>query len=209
MATYDRKAAVAYAQKWCESANPAFPSPGKFGNTDCTNFVSQCLYEGGWQLVDGWVGNRSDNSRWWFGGSFGTTTSYSWGAAENLRQFCKLSKRTSIARGVLDVQPGDILFFVEQGNMAGHVAMVTATATNDVIICQHSSPQNRDRKISEWLEGKLKPEKLSPGKSLDEIMQQAIARGKLHVTIEAHLVNDMISNPPPVPQPGPGPKPPG
>ncbi len=42
--TYDRRAAVAYADEWALSANPGFwASP----DNDCANFVSQCLAAGG------------------------------------------------------------------------------------------------------------------------------------------------------------------
>ena len=43
MATYNREAAVAYAQKWWNSHNPKFP----VFDVDCTNFISQCLFAGG------------------------------------------------------------------------------------------------------------------------------------------------------------------
>src|SRR4029079_15512066 len=41
---YDRLKAVQYARKWARGTNPQY---GRMAN-DCTNFVSQVLYEGGW-----------------------------------------------------------------------------------------------------------------------------------------------------------------
>ena len=42
--TYDRRAAVAYADRWALSANPAYWSSP---DSDCASFVSQCLAAGG------------------------------------------------------------------------------------------------------------------------------------------------------------------
>lgn len=61
MVPYDRAAAVAYAHKWAYGRNPAFFDYEEIGG-DCTNFASQCLYEGtgimnytptfGWYYID-------------------------------------------------------------------------------------------------------------------------------------------------------------
>ena len=58
---YDRAAAVLYAHKWAFGRNPAFYNFDQIGG-DCTNFASQCLYEGtgimnftpdfGWYYID-------------------------------------------------------------------------------------------------------------------------------------------------------------
>ena len=42
---YNRDAAVAYAEKWALSRNPAFYNFSGIGG-DCTNFASQCIYAG-------------------------------------------------------------------------------------------------------------------------------------------------------------------
>lgn len=61
MVPYDRSAAIAYAHKWAYGRNPAYYDYEKIGG-DCTNFASQCLYEGvgimnftptyGWYYID-------------------------------------------------------------------------------------------------------------------------------------------------------------
>ena len=58
---YDRAAAIAYAHKWAYGRNPAYFDYQGIGG-DCTNFASQCLYEGvgvmnytptyGWYYID-------------------------------------------------------------------------------------------------------------------------------------------------------------
>jgi hypothetical protein len=42
---YDRAKALAYAEKWALSCNPAYYSFSGLGG-DCTNFISQCIYAG-------------------------------------------------------------------------------------------------------------------------------------------------------------------
>lgn len=42
---YDRSAAIHYAHRWAYSRNPAYYDFEEIGG-DCTNFASQCLYEG-------------------------------------------------------------------------------------------------------------------------------------------------------------------
>lgn len=61
MLPYDRAAAVAYAHKWAYGRNPAYYDYEQIGG-DCTNFASQCLYQGtgvmnftptyGWYYID-------------------------------------------------------------------------------------------------------------------------------------------------------------
>ena len=58
---YDRIAAILYAHKWAYGRNPAYYDFEEIGG-DCTNFASQCLYEGtgvmnftpdfGWYYID-------------------------------------------------------------------------------------------------------------------------------------------------------------
>jgi hypothetical protein len=51
---YDRTAAAAYALRHAIVYNPSWRDFGwaSGGGGDCTNFVSQCLYAGGWPMVD-------------------------------------------------------------------------------------------------------------------------------------------------------------
>ncbi len=51
--TYDPDAAVAYADKWWNSANPEYPNYVSRG-VDCANFVSQSIFAGGIPKSDTW-----------------------------------------------------------------------------------------------------------------------------------------------------------
>ena len=71
---YDRNAAVAYAHKWAYSRNPAYYNYDKLGG-DCTNFASQCLFEGArvmnFKPLYGWYYNSAnDKSPSWTGVRF-------------------------------------------------------------------------------------------------------------------------------------------
>jgi len=77
---YNRVAAVQYAQKWAKSFNPDYV---QFPN-DCTNFVSQALRAGGWEMVGADVTDTFSDSKWWYGLSSITQASHTWAGAANL-----------------------------------------------------------------------------------------------------------------------------
>lgn len=49
-----REAAIAYAEKWWNSRNPSYTD---YNDEDCTNFVSQCIYAGGYSTDNSWYPN--------------------------------------------------------------------------------------------------------------------------------------------------------
>lgn len=71
---YDRTKAVAYAEQWAYSRNPAYYSFNAIGG-DCTNFISQCIYAGSgvmnYSNTNGWYyRNVNDRSPSWTGVEF-------------------------------------------------------------------------------------------------------------------------------------------
>ncbi len=61
MATYNRDGAIRYAKKWCKDHNPNYVYyDGTNKNTDCANFVSQCMYEGGALQCGIWLTDASE-----------------------------------------------------------------------------------------------------------------------------------------------------
>jgi hypothetical protein len=72
--TYNRLKAIQYAEQWWNSYNPRYK---KFHN-DCTNFISQCLHQGGAPMR----GYPSRSKGWWMAGN---TWSYSWSVANSFR----------------------------------------------------------------------------------------------------------------------------
>lgn len=53
---YDRKSAINYAIKWSYDTNQDFYSY----SSDCTNFVSQCLYAGGYVMNSEWYSYKGE-----------------------------------------------------------------------------------------------------------------------------------------------------
>lgn len=143
---YDRVAAVDYAKAHALSYNPAF----KRFNNDCTNFVSQTLLAGGWQMA---LGVYTHNDVWWYscmlpGGNV-CRASYTWGAAFNFHEFLGTSpgQRTNMADHFGDVWPGDIIFADWDGptghhpdGRIDHVMVVTGRDTDgNLYISQHTN----------------------------------------------------------------------
>lgn len=106
--TYDRLAAVKYAEHWWNSYNPAYK---KF-EVDCTNYVSQCLRAGGAPMR----GIPDQSKGWWYQGS---EWSFSWAVAHSLRWY--LSGSTEGLQGkevesASDLHPGDVICYDFQGD---------------------------------------------------------------------------------------------
>lgn len=77
---YSGADAIAYADKWALGRNPAY----READSDCTNFVSQCLKAGGFPETDGWYYNwYYDYSDSWFGAdSLKNYLKYTYGATQ-------------------------------------------------------------------------------------------------------------------------------
>jgi hypothetical protein len=101
--SYDRHAAVQYAERWWNSYNPEFR---KF-DVDCTNYVSQCLYAGGAPM---W-GAPNREQGWWYGES---NWSFSWAVAHSLRWYLSGSEKGLQGKEVenaSDLILGDIICY--------------------------------------------------------------------------------------------------
>lgn len=145
--TYHRKLAVAYARKWAKSTNPRYI---RFGN-DCTNFVSQCLHEGGFPME----GARDYDQRWsekvwWYDpngvsgwlGMRSIMASYSWSGAD---MFAKRLEKMKLAikdpdHAKLDL--GDVIQLSDGAQMR-HTMIITgfdgAGAGRDPLVSYHTS----------------------------------------------------------------------
>ncbi|KKI91534.1 hypothetical protein WQ54_14155 [Bacillus sp. SA1-12] len=105
---YDRLAAVQYAERWWNSANPAY----KNFDVNCTNFISQCLHAGG-AMMRGYP-NRS--SGWWMQQN---NWSYSWTVANSMRSFflhSKVGLRAEVVDSAEQLMPGDVICYDFQGD---------------------------------------------------------------------------------------------
>lgn len=110
---YDRKAAVAYAEKWWNSHNPKFTY---FAENDCTNFISQCLYAGGIRMNV----TKIRASGWWYKGGH-ENWSFSWGIANKLKQYLSKNQSTLGPRAkevseAKQLELGDVICYDWQGD---------------------------------------------------------------------------------------------
>lgn len=137
MVPYDRSAAIAYAHKWAYGRNPAYYDYEEIGG-DCTNFASQCLYEGvgimnymptyGWYYIDA---NRKAPA--WSG----------------VQYFYNFMTREEISPGPVAVQtgingiiPGDFVQLQFQAEVFGHTPIVVEIGypptLDNILVAAHS-----------------------------------------------------------------------
>jgi len=103
-AGYDYNKMVAYANKYWKN----YSDDWRRYDNDCTNFISQAMWAGGWKATAGSIISRKDN-RLWFYGSTKIATSYTWAGAENWYWFAsKHSKRTRTMPRVWDLAYADV-----------------------------------------------------------------------------------------------------
>jgi hypothetical protein len=143
---FNRSAAVAYARKHALSPNSAY----HLYEVDCTNFVSQCMLQGGWTMITGWY--RSDRVWWYTGGLFGwRAASYTWAAAQNFADFLSASGRGSAASGPADLDLADVIQ-IRDASRVYHSMIVTGRSGSDLLLSYHTT--NRlDRPLSEIQRG--------------------------------------------------------
>lgn len=140
--SYDYSAMVTYARNWAYGRNPAYPSY----SDDCTSFVSQCMKAGGWATVGSYpLSSRSSNSNWWYG-KYASTSSYTWGGAENWYWFATGSGRTSLI-DMWSMGNGDVLQYDYDydGNIS-HTQI--CTSSSGPLMTQHGGDY-RDKPLSE------------------------------------------------------------
>jgi hypothetical protein len=133
--TYDYKAMAAYAEKYWNVYNTAYPDfNGHADGGDCTNFVSQSLKAGGWKHVPGYVYDYTK----WFGtadiqsDSFVGVNEWSW--------FAQNSKRTTPLANVYQLEVGDVLQMdFDRDGAKDHTMIVTAKSNGIPYVTYHSN----------------------------------------------------------------------
>ena len=148
---YSGSAAVSYADSWALSFNTGkYP---KFTGADCTNFVSQCLYEGGKAM------DYSGSYQWWLD-FYNFSYTNSWSLAMELynyfvnnpagsRVYFYNSYDGQPPNYVSSLQKGDIIFYDwGDGNSVHHSGIValsngtdpSKTSWTGTLQDQHSEP---------------------------------------------------------------------
>ncbi|MEU1596355.1 amidase domain-containing protein [Streptomyces sp. NPDC005708] len=141
---YDYKAMAAYAQKYWNDYNPAYPDfNGQGAGGDCTNFVSQSLKAGGWKHVPGYTYDWHK----WFGtadiqsDSFVGVNEFSW--------FALSSKRVTSLANVYQMDVGDVLQmdFNKDGSK-DHSMIVTYRSPQGVPYVTYHSTNTYNRSVA-------------------------------------------------------------
>lgn len=129
---YDRRAAAQYAERWWNSYNPKY----KQFKDDCTNFISQCLHEGGIPMTN--FGNR--NKGWWYSGH---TWSYSWTVANAFRWHLSGAKQGIVTQEVPSASRliiGDVICydFEGDGKWNHNTIVVAKDVNNEPLVNAHT-----------------------------------------------------------------------
>ena len=127
--------AASYAVKYAKEPNPSY----REYDEDCTNFVSQAMFAGGWKEVyHFWVDYKWDNA-WWYGGI--PTNSWTWSGAENFYRMANGPKglhRTKMLNSVYDLEVGDILQYkLKSHTNMTHTMIVTKKVSGMPYLSYH------------------------------------------------------------------------
>ena len=135
---YNRQKAVQYAERWWNDYNPAYK---KF-EVDCTNYVSQCLHQGGAPMRG--YANRSNG--WWMQNN---NWSYSWSVAHALRLHLPTSKSGLRAKAVSspeELLPGDVICYDFEGDgRFNHNTIVTGKDADGMPLVNAHTANSRMR----------------------------------------------------------------
>lgn len=132
---YDREAALNYARTWSLSRNPKYYDFSEIGG-DCTNFISQCIYEGCHIM------NPTQYVGWYYYSA--QSRSASWTGVTFFHKFMVNNKGIGpFMREVhspTELMPGDVIQFGNEGKGWHHTLFVLQTGTRyeDVLIATHT-----------------------------------------------------------------------
>ena len=137
--SYDSEKAVKYARVWALMRNPLFAdySSNRGGGGDCTNFISQCLFAGGWPMA--YTDLYTAAFSWWARPP-SRDNSHSWASVAHFIAFLKLSHRASNCK-FDELAPGDLITHVTESH-GGHIMFVTGIEDNLArwpLLCYHST----------------------------------------------------------------------
>jgi len=140
--TYRRSKAIAYAKNWYGRFNTKY---AKY-KSDCSNFVSQCLYAGGISMTRNWFSYKNPST------PNGFFVSYSWRVVENQYRhfrysgYCRgkltISRKTIFQALSKGVRKGDIMFFDKDGNgVPDHATLITFVTRWMLFYTAHIKPR--------------------------------------------------------------------
>ena len=140
---YNRQKAKQYAEKWAYLRNPKYYDYELIGG-DCTNFISQCIFEGS-NIMNydklGWYYKNANNK------------SASWTGVEYLYKFLINNKGVGPfgeKRNLEEANIGDIIQLSFNGKIFSHSLFVTNKDEEDIYISTHTFDANH-KKLSKYV----------------------------------------------------------
>jgi hypothetical protein len=130
---YNPAQAVQYAALWWAGYNPAF----RAFEDDCTSFISQCLWAGGWPME--FTGQR--NKGWWYRGP-NEDWSLSWAVAHSLRWYLATSGRAEQRSEARQLELGDTITYDWDGDDSWqhHAIVVGFDPAGEPLVAAHTHP---------------------------------------------------------------------
>ncbi len=146
---YNRKKAVAYAHKWAYGRNPKYYNFDGIGG-DCTNFISQVIFEGCHVM------NYNGDLGWYYNSV--NDRSPSWTSVEFLYRFLVNNKGVGpygIKTGVENITLGDIIQLKFCADTFAHSLVVVSAGSpaslDNILIATHTfNSDNRPLKSYTW-----------------------------------------------------------
>ncbi|MFE7312263.1 amidase domain-containing protein [Streptomyces sp. NPDC057555] len=141
---YDYQAMAAYAAKYWNRYNPAYPDfSGAGAGGDCTNFVSQSLKAGGWKHAPGYA---TDFHKW-FGNS--EIQSHSFVGVNEFSWFALSSKRVTSLANVYQMDVGDVLQLdFDRDGSKDHSMIVTKRSQQGMPYVTYHSTNTYNRSVA-------------------------------------------------------------
>ncbi len=129
---YNRKKAIDYAYKWALDRNPKYYNYDNLGG-DCTNFVSQCIFEGSKIM------NYSKNFGWYYINA--NNKSPSWTGVEFLYNYLTRNSTLGpigIKTSKNNVEEGDIIQLSFDNRIFSHSLFITKIVGESIYVATHT-----------------------------------------------------------------------
>lgn len=129
---YDRRHALAYAQKWALSRNPIFMNFKGIGG-DCTNFISQCVFAGSCQM------NYTPTFGWYY--SSASNRAPAWTGVRFFYNFLTANKGAgpfAVQSDASDMKIGDVIQLGKRDGTFYHTLLVTDIKRQNLYVSTHT-----------------------------------------------------------------------
>lgn len=132
--SYDRQASVNYAKKWAYARNPQYYDFERIGG-DCTNFASQCIFEGSKTMnynLNGWYYKNANNR------------APSWTGVEYLYKFLVNNKHIGPYgknSDISEIEEGDIAQLSFNNNVFSHSLIIVKILNknlDNILVATHT-----------------------------------------------------------------------